>query len=309
MPAAPSGGQRRGARARWWGLLGLLGVLQLAEARAGESTWDYLPLVGYEQEELSLALRPFGGTAGWSAADAQGAAIALNGDQQTLSFSFTPAGQGAISVVLASSDRRIAIDFIHPGGGAELALDAQGRLHRGQDLAVLVLPRLEAQADRRWAVLGLLERPTVQPCAATVEEPQVRWGEPALVAQICASQRLQPKGAGVLVRLAGADRNAGWKQREYRQALAWLVADLLARGAERVVLVEPVAPQAEAAVVQPLRVQIADVARTYHCRVVETATLGRDADWEVASGVLGSSLNARGQAACAELLRPYLHQP
>jgi len=278
-------------------------------AHAGESTWDYLPLVGYEQEELSLSLRPGGGTGGWSASDAKGAAIVLHGDQQTLSFSLTPAAGGEAKVLLANNERRIAIDFVHPGAGPTLVLDAQGRLHCGADLAVLVLPRLEAQPDRRWAVLGLLERPASQPCSLTVEEPPVGWGEPALVAQICASQRLQPKAAGVLVRLSGADRLAGWKHREYRQALAWLVADLLARGAERVVLVEPVAPAAEAAVVQPLRVQIADVGRAYHCRVVETAALGRDADWEVADGVLGTTLNARGQAAFAELLRPYLHQP
>jgi hypothetical protein len=308
MRAALSCGHRRGSRARWWGLLALALVLALP-AQAGESIWDYLPLVGYEQEELSLSLRADGGPTGWSAHDAQGAAIALHGDQQTLCFSLTPAAVGEVKVLLANSDRHIAIDFVHPGAGAELALDAQGRLHRGQDLAVLVLPRLEAQADRRWAVLGLLERPAGQPCSVSVEEPAVGWGEPALTAQICASQHLQPKSAGVLVRLSGADRLAGWKHREYRQALAWLVADLLARGAERVVLVEPVAPAAEAAVVQPLRVQIADVGRAYHCRVVETAALGRDADWEVADGVLGTTLNARGQAAFAELLRPYLHQP
>ncbi len=306
MRVAPSCGRRRGARARWCCLLAIALVL---EAQATETMWDYLPLVGYEQEELSLSLRPGGGTAGWSAVDAKGASIALHGDQQTLGFSLTPAASGEVRVELANNDRRIAIDFVHPGTGSALTLDAQGRLHRAQDLAVLVLPRLEAQADRRWAVLGLIERPAIQPCSLTLDEPPVGWGEPALVAQICASQRLQPKAAGVLVRLSGADRNAGWKQREYRQALAWLVADLLARGAERVVLVEPVAPAAEAAVVQPLRVQIADVGRTYHCRVVETATLGRDADWEVADGVLGTSLNARGQAAFAELLRPYQHQP
>jgi hypothetical protein len=306
-PTLSCGHRRRArARARWWGVLATVLMLR---AHASESMWDYLPLVGYEQEELSLALRPGGGTAGWSAVDAHGAAIALHGDQQTLSFALTPAASGEVKVLLANNDRRIAIDFVHPGAGAALALDAQGRLHRDQDLAVLVLPRLEAQPDRRWAVLGLLERPAGQPCSLTVAEPQVGWGEPALVAQICASQRLQPTAAGVLVRLSGADRLAGWKHREYRQVLAWLVADLLARGALRVVLVEPVAPAAEAAVMQPLRDQIADVGRTYHCRVVETAALGRDSDWEVADGVLGTTLNARGQAAFAELLLPYLHQP
>ena len=306
MRMACSCGRGRGERARWRALLALALALS---AHAGDGMWDYLPLVGYEQEELSLALRPGGGTAGWSAVDAQGASIVLHGDQQTISFAFSPAASLESKVLLANSDRRFAIDFVHPGSGAALSLDAQGRLHRGPDLAVLVLPRLEAQADRRWAVLGLLDRPAVQPCALTIDEPAVGWGEPALVAQVCASQSLQPKAAGVLVRLSGADRHAGWKQREYRQVLAWLVTDLLARGAERVVLVEPVAPAAEAAVVQPLRVQIADVSRTYHCRVVETAALGRDADWEVADGVLGTALNARGQAALADLLRPYQHQP
>ena len=261
------------------------------------------------QEELSLALRPAGGTAGWSAVDAAGAAISLHGDQQTLTVAFTPLDKGEVRVVLANGERRLAIACVRPGEGTGLTLDAQGRLHRGADLAVLALPRLEAQADRRWAVLTLLERPPPQPCTVTVSEPQVAWGEPALLAQLCASQLLQPRDAGVLVRLSGADRMAGWKQREYRQVLAWLVADLLARGALRVVLVEPVAPAVEAAVVQPLRSQIADIARTYHCRVVETAALGKDADWEVAAGVLGSSLNAVGQAALRELLQPFQPQP
>ena len=120
-------GHRRGAWARWWGLLALA-LAPALRAQAGESRWDYLPLVGYEQEELSLTLRPLGGTAGWSAVDAQGAAIALSGDQQTLSFSLTPAASGEVKVLLANHDHRIAIDFVHPGAGAALVLDAQGRL-------------------------------------------------------------------------------------------------------------------------------------------------------------------------------------
>jgi hypothetical protein len=274
-----------------------------------EMTWDYLPFIGYEGEGLTLALRPVGGSAGWSASDADGAAITLTGDQQTVAFSITPSATHHDRIQLMHGAEHIVIDFIQPGAGSGLSIGPQGHLRLGESLAVLVLPRIEAQADRRWAMLGLLESPAVDPCAVVLADAHVAWGEPALLAQICASQRQGCAGTGVLVRLSGADRLASWKHRDYREAVAWLVADLLARSATRVVLVEPLAPAAENTVMQPLRTQIADVGHAYHCRVVDSLPLARDTYWDIADGVLGTALNARGVAALDDLLRPFLHQP
>jgi hypothetical protein len=158
-------------------------------------------------------------------------------------------------------------------------------------------------------MLGLLESPIADPCTVILPPPVVMWGEPALLAQICASQHQACAGFGVLARLSGADRLASWKQRDYREAVAWLVADLQARSAKRVVLVEPLAPSAENAVIQPLRAQIADVGHAYHCRVVETQGMGHDSYWVIADGVLGTTLNSRGTKALDELLKPFLRQP
>jgi hypothetical protein len=214
-------------------------------------------------------------------------------------------GQGQ-RLTLAKDGERIALRLVHPGHGAGLALDAQRRLTQQGELAILVLPRLEIEADRRWAVLRPLERPSEHPCGLILEEPVVPWGEAALTAQLCASQSLQLRGQGLLVRLSGADRWAGWKHREYRQVLAWLVADALLRGATLVAVAEPIAPASEAAAIAPLRVQVRDVVQAYRCALVDTGALDRDANWEVAVGVLSPALNDRGRAALAALLKPWM---
>ena len=134
-------------------------------------------------------------------------------------------------------------------------------------------------------------------------------GEPALMAEAVAAQRLAVTGQGVLIRLDGADRWAGWKHREYRQVLAWLVADCFARGALRVVLVEPCAPSPDGPALAPLRAQVQDVSRAYRCAAVTTQTMSKDTYWEIAPGVLGTSLNAGGQQALAALLAPYVAKP
>jgi hypothetical protein len=301
----------RAVQGRWWQPLWwcLLVAVSTLPGFGSDWTWDYLPQIGYENEELSLTLRPAGGAAGWVATDAQEAVLPMATDAQTLSVSITPSSSHHDRIELRHGSSRIAIDFVHLGAGSSLEMGPQGHLRSGEALAVLVLPRVEAQADRRWAMLGLFEKPEVEPCTLLLAEPQVAWGEPALLAQICASQRLACSGTGVLVRFPGADRFAGWKHREYRQAVAWLVADLLARSAKRVVLVEPLAPSAENVVMQPLRAQIGDVGHSYHCRLVETQGLGQEAYWDVAAGIIGTTLNARGTAALDELIRPFLRQP
>jgi hypothetical protein len=314
MDATPAVARRWSGRGRLAFAVLALAALALAECCAApasgiEAVWDYLPLVGYDSEDLRIAVRLPGGGAGWAMTDEHGAALPVTLDAAAQVLSATIPVSRCARVQLARGDDRLALRLVRPGQAVGLALDAQRRLVQGGELAVLVLPRVEAHADRRWTLLGLVEQPDVAPCTLLLDEPAVPWGEAALTAQACDAQRLQPEGRGVLVRLSGADRLAGWKHREYRQMAAWLVADLLARNAKRVVLVEPLAPAAEAAALAPLRTQIADVGGSYHCRVVATASLSKDSCWEVAPGVLGASLNAHGRAALAELLEPWWRGP
>lgn len=280
---------------------------------AGDLAWDHLPPVGYEGEHVSLAVRPAGGVAGWTAQGDDGVALPTTPDTTGEVLHVSVALGQITRIVLAKGERRVTIRLVRPGEGKDLGLDAWRRFTLGGagggDLAMLVLRRLEAQADRRWAVLGLIERPLARPCAVDLVAPAVPLGEPALMAEVVAAQRLAVSGQGVLVRLDGVDRWAGWKHREYRQVLAWLVADCFARGALRVVLVEPYGPAPDGPALAPLRAQVQDVSRSYRCAAIATQSLSKDAWWELAPGVLGTSLNADGQQALAALLAPYLAKP
>lgn len=281
----------------------------LSHLSAGDLAWDHLPPVGYEGEHVSFAVRPVGGVVGWTAKGDDGVALSSTPDTTGEVLHVSVALGELKRIILSKGERQVAIRLVRPGEGKDLGLDAWRRFTSGGELAMLVLRRLEAEADRRWAVLGLIERPLARPCAIDLAAPPVPLGEPALMAEVVAAQRLTVTGQGVLVRLDGADRWAGWKHREYRQVLAWLVADCFARGALRVVLVEPCAPSPDGPSLAPLRTQVQDVSHAYRCAAVVTQSLSKDAYWEIAPGVLGTSLNAGGQQALAALLAPYVAKP
>ena len=300
---------------------GRLGVLVVAcllccDLTAGDLAWDHLPPVGYEGEHVSLAVRPAGGIAGWTAQGDDGVVLPLTPDTTGEVLHVSVALGQLKRIILSKGEQRVGIRLVRPGEGKDLGLDAWRRFtlngngeKGGGELAMLVLRRLEAEADRRWAVLSLIERPLARPCAIDLAAPPVPLGEPALMAEVVAAQRLTVTGQGVLVRLDGADRWAGWKHREYRQVLAWLVADCFARGALRVVLVEPCAPSPDGPALAPLRTQVQDVSSSYRCAAVATQSLSKDAYWEISPGVLGTSFNAGGQQALTALLAPYVAKP
>jgi hypothetical protein len=84
-----------------------------------------------------------------------------------------------------------------------------------------------------------------------------------------------------------------------------LAADLAARGARRVVLVEPCGPGVIDSQLAPLRRLARDVAAAYRLTTVETAALRDDRFWLASPGVLALRLNADGNTALDRLLAPW----
>lgn len=275
-----------------------------AGERSDAPRWDYLPIVGYPGDALRFALR-VGDSSGWSALSHQGA-LALEPAEQgaVAQASLVPSTrpEGAEWIELASGERRLRVHLVRPGAGGPLVWTPERGLRQGEDPAVLVVDRTEAEQDRRWRAFRSLGGVEPVRCRLRLEAPPMPAGEPALLALVAASQALAVRGENVLVLLPGADRHAGWKHREYRQAVAWAVSDLLMRGAAHVVLAGPIAPAVDAQALAPLRRQIADVAQAYRCRTLALGEVCDDAMWEVAPGVLGPALNARGQETLAQAL-------
>ena len=269
---------------------------------AAEPAWDWLPRAADDDRlcELHLAIPD----AGWSATPCDGLEARRETGQLVLLFEPRRVTQVEVR---GPQNRSLAVHLIKPGQGAGLSADGEGRLRHQDSAAVLAVPRREAAADRRWGVLRALDHDRILVCTQVLAEPPpAPLGVPALTRLIAAAQSLDPRGGGVLVQLPGDDRFAAWKHREYRQALAWLVADLAARGATHVVLAEPTCPQVDEPLLAPLRAQVRDVARAYRCTAVDTAPLGDHAGWESAPGVLGRGLNATGIARRDQLLAGWL---
>jgi hypothetical protein len=204
--------------------------------------------------------------------------------------------------MLAGAGEHLCVRLVRPGGGSKLALDAHRRLCVGEDPAVLVVDRTEADADRRWKIFRALSTAEPVVCELTLEAPAVPSGESGLLAELCAAQSLDLAGRSLLVLLPASDRAAGWKHREYRQTVAWLVSDALTRGAAHVVLVGPIGPAADDATLMPLVREAQDVAIAYHCRHLELAELRAEANWTLGDGIIGPDLNATGKAALAKAL-------
>jgi len=267
--------------------------------------WDYRPLVTYEDESL-VATLPSGNVSGWhiDTNDRQPVIgdCSLHAGQVTLQF--TAQGHDQVRL-LADQGRWASLHFVRPGQARELTIGDDGLPLLAGEPAVLVLSRLEARADRRWALLreGLDAKPA--PCAKQLVPPTVVHGRPVLIAQCAAAQAIDPTG-GVLLELSGLDRVAGWKHREYRQVLAWLVCDLQARGAGHVALAGPYGPAIFTDDLAPLRLQVDDIATAYRCRVISCSPLVASEYWTVQPGVLGTALNASGTRARDTLFAEWL---
>jgi len=280
-------------------------ILAAASLNAEQpDAWDYRPLVSYEDESL-IATMPATAAGGWHLEDASAADTCMLNDGQ-LRIQVTPQGHDRVRVVDGRGHGQ-ALCFIRPGLAKGLVIGTDGMLQCDGIAAILVLSRLEAYADRRWSLLRNDADLKPMPCAAMLPAPDVPHGRPVLLAQCAAAQAIDPHG-GVLVELSGLDRMAGWKHREYRQVLAWLLCDLQARTAGHVALAGPFAAAIYNDELSPLHAQVADVANAYLCRILDTAPLSEAAFWEIQPGLLGTSLNAKGRAARDALYAPWLNK-
>jgi len=288
-------------------------------AHAGAGTcWDWLPTVGYDSEALVIALRVGGDPSLWHAhriyKDGWGGELPLTVANGAMTLNVFP-GQAPDADTIEFSGPRagddVRVRLVRPGSGRGLGHDNLGHLTMvtadGSVMpAILVLTRLEAEADRRWQTLRWLGgEPTFQ-CTLTLAAPVVPSGQSDLLALIAASQSADPAGHNILVQLGAADRLVGWNHRNYRQCLAWLVADLTARSAGHLVIAGPLAPSPDADRVAPLRGQVDDVAAAYRCQVVQLGELANETYWQLAPGILGPQLNAAGEAEEKRRLAPWL---
>jgi len=282
----------------------LAALVALAAALpAVTAAWTYAPLVVYEDEPATLVLAPATAADAWRVVEPVLDEGPVLGDGQ-LTLTITPNGHDLVRL-RAGDGRSQDVRFVRPGAARDLSIDGEGQPTLGGGRVILVLSRIEARADRRWGLLRDGVDHAAKPCTLGLPAPTVVEGVPVLTAQIHAAQALAVRGQGVLIELSAGDRFAGWKHREYRQCLAWLVADLQARGAVHIALVPPVAARPRDDDLHPLRIQVANVAEAYRCRVVDVAGLSDPDLWEVAPGVIGLGLNARGQARRDEMLAPW----
>ena len=256
--------------------------------------WHYLPYAGYEEEPLHVELAD---AHGWRVVDdADQPLESTSGNDGALRAVIEPRGRTRMRA-LAPDGRGLGLRLVRPGGAAGLAV-VDDALRLADDEAVLVLSRVDASADRRWSLLRSFSGVDHSPCA------RILAGDGVLALAV-ASQALDLAGQGVLVVLPPGDRLIGWKHREYRQIVGWIVADACARGATAVVLVEPAAPDAEAELIRPLVRAARDVAKAYQCQIASTTPLSDHRCWEVAPGVLGAGLNDLGRARLAGIVAPW----
>jgi hypothetical protein len=100
----------------------------------------------------------------------------------------------------------------------------------------------------------------------------------------------------VAVELSGDERFASWRVRDWRLCLAWMIEDLRARGARRVVLLGPAAPAPEHAALAALAREAAAVAAAHGAGWIPGDALADPALWD------GPVLSAAGRAARDRLL-------
>ncbi len=271
----------------------LLIVSAAVAVEASAAAFDHLPAVAYDDEELTVALRAAEGrtTRQWRVVDPPpGLQLSRSERDTVVQIALIPRQAGGVQVVDAAGASIAGLHFVRPGSQTPLVLSDHGRLQFAGRPVVLLLERREAEADRRWALLRGTSEKERPPCDLVLPAPAVPLGHPVLLAQIHAARRRPTVGRSIMVQLGGDDVFAAWKHRAYRQALAWLVSDLMQRGALRVVLVQPVAPDDGSDALAPLQEQVRDIARTYECDVIEQPGLDERDAWALASGVIGPGL-------------------
>ena len=277
-----------------WRVLGLLAVVA-GISSAEPVVWNHLPIATYREESMSFSVNL---PDRWQLAKgSERIAQDANGRAE-----IDPSVINEVMIRGADGKRVQSIVLVQPGDNLPLTF-TEGRLYCDQDLVVLATNRREYDEDRRWKFLRKEETKDT-PCQLRLRAPAVAIGESGLLALIAQSRQMSVWKQGVVIEIPASDRLVGWKHREFRQVVAWLVADVRRRGARRVVLVQPPAPRIELAAVDALRNQVRDVAKTYSVEVLEVGGLANHDLWEIAPGLLGDELNPGGQAALDAIVRP-----
>lgn len=271
-------------------LLMVLGAHTLVAAE-----WTYLPTVAYDDETVRCIWS--GALADWGIDQAAGARASVDGTGMAIDW--IPGRDQALR--LRGEDAIVDLVAVPPGADRDLDL-VNGRLVSGTAGAILVLSRIEARSDRRWALIRALGDDAPKPCAQALTWPEpVPAGISPLLRQCVQARGLKPDADGVLIEVHPAEGRVGWKHREFRQTLAWLVADLQVRGAGAVTLVQPRDLAQRDAALVPLREQVVDVANAYRCRVLDPVELADEACWRISPGLVGETLNEHGRAVRARL--------
>jgi hypothetical protein len=278
-------------------------LLAVIAAGLSAASWDYRPLVSYDDETVRAVLRSEGDAASWTVTGPPD--LSLQRDADTVAMDWIP-GAEVVLALQREGKPTLRLRSAVPGRAAEFHISDDGFLTLSGDPAVLALSRVEARSDRRWQLISAMAGETITPCAEIVAAPSVVDGRSALLTQCELAQAVHSTSHGVLLEVAASERLVGWKHREFRQVLAWLVADLQARNAGFVVVVMPHAAEPLDAELEPIRQQIADVALAYRCRVIDAVGLRDPNCWTIAGEVLGSTLNAHGSSVRDAFLKPWL---
>jgi len=270
--------------------------------------WDYLPTVGYLGDTLWFSLRVGAGASLWQVRTNAGMVPNESGaGQQTVDCHLLlPSDATALTFIeFSAPGQRRLVHLVAPGSGATLALDRWNRLSIDGEAVVLTVDRTEPDRDRRWRPVRFSDATTPLHCPVTIQAEQTVGGDGGILSAVINAQKATVASRNTLVLVPSSDQTAGWKHREYRQVLAWLVSDLQSRHAAHVVLVDPVAPEVLRPDITPLITQVQDVADAYHCRIVALRGLSQDRYWLVSPGVLGTTLNAEGRSALDAALQAW----
>ena len=87
---------------------------------------------------------------------------------------------------------------------------------------------------------------------------------------------------GVLLQLPRSERDVFWRERVFRQTLAWYIQSLQHLGVQRIVLGQPPAAPWDSNVAGLWR-QVRDLGRTYKLPVLEVVDLSAETYWQTAT--------------------------
>lgn len=283
--------------------VGLLGVVALMTSAVWTAEgWSYVPQVAYEDDVLQATWVTDGPPGSWTVTGTRPVRTRIDGSSLVIDAQVS----APMSIHLQGPDGREAnLVTVAPGQSAQLHWTLADGLRAGSDTAVLALPRLEARSDRRWQLIRALAGDDAKACQHILFPPSTISGESALLSQIVACHQTTFANDGVLIVMSAGERTVGWKHREFRQMLAWLVADALARNAGYVVIVQPRVAVVVDDQLDWLRRQVEDVAAAYRCRVYDPQPLMDTQWWMNEQGQLTDTLQPAGQAHLRLLLQPW----